>query len=203
MDLLSTILYIKANAKLEGASRTFKISDKFIETYKEHHPDDEIITLDLYKEGIDFLSEEGVRMHRPKPGEGRNHPILKYAYQFLEADKYVFAEPLWNLGIPAILKAYIDYICVTTVTFKYTAEGPVGLCRGKKVINITARGGEYSEGKFAAWEMGDRYLRTIMEFLGITNYITVSADNLDVIGEDVEAIVRKAIAKAKEIAKNF
>ncbi|MBU5331014.1 FMN-dependent NADH-azoreductase [Anaerocolumna aminovalerica] len=200
---MSTVLYIKANAKPEGTSRTFRIADKFIETYKEHHPDDEIITLDLYKEGINFLSEEGIMMHMPKPGEGRNHPILKYAYQFLEADKYVFAEPLWNLGIPAILKAYIDYICVTTVTFKYTAEGPVGLCQGKKAINITARGGEYSEGKFAAWEMGDKYLRTILGFLGVTDFITISADNLDVIGQDVEAVVGNAIKKAQELAEKF
>lgn len=49
-------------------------------------------------------------IHRPKQDESRNHPVLKYSYQVLEADKYVFAEPLWNLGVPAILKAYIDYI---------------------------------------------------------------------------------------------
>ena len=92
------VLYIKANAKPEGTSRTFKISEAFIEAYKKDHPEDEIITLDLYKEGISFLTEEGVSMHAPAPGEGKDHPVLKYAYQFLEADKYVFAEPLWNLG---------------------------------------------------------------------------------------------------------
>jgi len=200
---MSTVLYIKANAKPEGISRTFRISDKFIETYKENHPEDNIVTLDLYKEDIDFLSEEGVMMHVPKTGEGRNHPILKYAYQFVEADKYVFAEPLWNLSIPAVLKAYLDYICVTTITFKYTAEGPVGLCQGKKVINVTSRGGQYSEGKFAAFEMGDRYLRTILGFLGVTDFTTISAEGLDVVGQDVEAIVGAAIKKAQEAAKNF
>lgn len=51
------------------------------------------------------------------------YPILKYAYQFLDADKYIIASPLWNLGIPAILKAYIDYICITGITFKYTSVG--------------------------------------------------------------------------------
>ena len=200
---MNTVLYIKANAKPEGASRTFRISDPFIEAYKKINPDDKIITLDLYKDGINFLSEEGVMMHQPAPGEGRNHPILKYAYQFLEADKYVFAEPLWNLGIPAILKAYIDYISVNSITFEYTAEGPVGLCKGKKAVNITARGGEYSEGMFAQWEMGDKYLRTILGFLGITDFTTISADKLDMIGQDIEDIVGKAIEKANELANNF
>jgi|GEM_PF-6128422 FMN-dependent NADH-azoreductase len=57
---MSTILYIKANIKPEGTSRTFRISDRFIESYKKSHPDDTIVTLDLYKEGIKFMSAEGI-----------------------------------------------------------------------------------------------------------------------------------------------
>lgn len=200
---MSKVLYIKANAKPEGVSRTFKIADAFIENYKALNPEDEIITLDLYKEGINFLTEEGVMMHNPSEGEGKEHPVLKYAYQFADADKYVFAEPLWNLSMPAILKAYLDYVCVTSITFKYTAQGPVGLCQGKKAINITTRGGEYSFGPAADFEMGDRYLKTIMGFLGVTDYTTLAVNQLDVIGQDVEALVNGGIEKAKEIVKTF
>ncbi|WP_346915077.1 FMN-dependent NADH-azoreductase [Clostridium sp.] len=200
---MSKVLYIKANVKPEGQSRTFKISDNFIEEYKKNNPSDEIITLDLYKEGINFLSEEGISLHRPAPGEGKNHPVLKYAYQFAEADKYIVAAPMWNLNIPAILKAYIDYVCVTGITFKYTANGPVGLCEGKKAIHIVSRGGVYSEGPAAAFEMGDRYLRTIFGFFGITDFTTIAADKLDVIGEDVESIIENAIKKAQVTAKEF
>jgi len=201
---MSSVLYIKANAKPEGQSKTFRISDEFISTYRKVHPDDKIKTLDLYKEGIDFLSADDINtVFGPKTTGSRNHPILKYAYQFAEADKYVIAEPLWNLSIPAILKAYIDYICVTGITFKYTAEGAVGLCRNKKAINISARGGEYSVEPYSSFEMGDRYLRTIFGFLGIPDFTTVSADALDIVGNDVEAIVGKAIGEAKEKAKSF
>lgn len=52
---MNKVLYVKANAKPEGQSRTFKISDNFIDEYKKNNPDDEIITLDLYKTDIDFL----------------------------------------------------------------------------------------------------------------------------------------------------
>lgn len=201
---MSKVLYIKANVKPEGVSRTFKISDKFVEQYREQNPNDEIITLDLYKEGIEFLKGEDLNsVFGPKTDESRKHPILKYAYQFAEVDKYIIAAPMWNLSFPAILKAYIDYICVTGITFKYTAEGPVGLCQGKKAVHIVARGGGYSEGPAAAYEMGDRYLRTIFAFLGITDFTTISADKLDVIGEDVETIVKNAIEKAEEKARNF
>jgi len=201
---MSKILYIKANAKVEGQSRTFKISDSFIEEYKKQNPNDEIITLDLYKESISPLPFGQINeLHAPESGTGKDHPILKYAFQFLEADKYVIAEPFWNLSIPAILKAYIDYITVNGITFKYTASGPVGLCTGKKLVNITSRGGDYTTEPAASYEMGDRYLRTIFGFLGITDFTTISADGLDVIGNDVDAIVGNVIAKAKEKVSNF
>lgn len=201
---MSKILYIKANPKSDTGSRTFRISESFIEEYKRNHPNDEIITLDLYKENINFLTSETINMVKPVKGvPDRNNPILKYAVQFFEADKYVFAEALWNLGIPAILKAYIDYITVSGITFMYTAEGPKGLCTNKKAINITARGGAYSQGFMANLEMGDRYLRTIMGFLGITDFKTIAAESLDIIGADVEGIVGKAITEAKEAVKSF
>ncbi len=199
---MSKVLYIKANSKPEGASRTFKISDAFIETYKENNPEDEIITLDLYKEGIDFL-DLTTTAPAATPEEGKVHPVWKYAYQFLEADKYVFAEPLWNLSIPAIMKAYIDYVCVAGITFQYTATGAVGLCHQKKAINITSRGGEYSTGHLANFEMGDRYLKTIVTFMGVTDYQTIAAEVLDVIGNDVDALVGAKIEEAQAIAKEF
>ncbi|MEI6101693.1 MAG: NAD(P)H-dependent oxidoreductase, partial [Eubacteriales bacterium] len=118
---MSTVLYIKANAKPEGVSRTFQISDCFIEEYKKANPGDTIVPLDLYKEDIDFLKPDDImEIFGPKTEASRKHPLLKYAYQFAEADKYVVAEPMWNLGIPAILKAYVDYISVMGVTFQYT-----------------------------------------------------------------------------------
>jgi Acyl carrier protein phosphodiesterase len=200
---MSKVLYIKANAKPEGESRTFQISDAFMDSYKKLHPEDEIITLDLYKEGIQFLTQEGIEKHNPDPEEGREHPILKYAFQFVEADKYVFAEPMWNLGIPAILKAYIDYICVTNITFKYTENGPVGLCKDKKAVNITSRGGDYSSGIAADFEMGDRYLKTLLGFLGITDYTTIAANQMDVIGQDIDALVNEAIQSAQDMVKEF
>lgn len=201
---MSKVLYIKANAKPEGQSRTYRVSDQFLEEYRNTYPEDEIITLELTQENIHFLTAEDLgSVFGKKTEESRNHPILKYAYQFAESDKYVIAAPMWNLSIPAILKAYIDYVCVTGITFKYTETGPVGLCFGKKAVFITTRGGNYSEGAGANYEMGERYMRTIMGFFGIQDFTTIAADELDVIGNDVEAILQKIIVKAREAAKGF
>ena len=201
---MSKVLYIKANAKPEGMSRTFRISDRFVETYAGVHPDDEIITLDLCKERIDFLSADDINdIFGPKNEESCNHPILKYAYEFLSADKYVIAAPMWNLSIPAILKAYLDYITVSGITFQYTETGPVGLCQGKKAVYIVARGGGYSQPPMSDFEMGERYLRTLFAFFGITDFVTIAAESLDIIGQNVEQIVTNAIDQAQKAVKNF
>ncbi len=198
---MSKVLYIKANAKPEGQSRTFKISDSFIDEYKKINPGDEITTLDLYKENINFLKGEDLgTVFGPKNEESRNHPILKYAYQFAEADKYVIAAPMWNLSVPSILKAYIDYISIVGISFKYTAEGAVGLLENKKAVYVASRGGSYAE---TPYEMDGIYLRGILGFFGVKDIQTIAAEKLDVQGQDVEKIVGEVINKAKEIAKSF
>lgn len=198
---MSKVLYIKANIKPEGQSRTFKVSDSFIEEYKRVNPGDEVITLDLYDEKIDFLRPEDLgTIFGPKTEESRNHEILKYVYQFAEADKYIIAAPMWNLSMPAILKAYIDYISVVGVTFAYTANGPVGLLKNKKALHVVSRGGEYID---APYEMGDKYLRTILAFFGIVDVETVAIENVDVMGADVDGKVNESIKQVKEIAQKF
>ena len=198
---MSKVLYVKANIKNEGESRTFKVSDSFVEEYKKNNPEDEIITLDLYKENIDFLRADDLgKLFGPKDEESKNNSILKYAYQFADADKYIIAAPMWNLSFPAILKAYIDYVSVSGITFKYTAEGPVGLLNNKKAVHIVSRGGGYDN---SPYEMGDRYLRTILGFFGIKDIETIAIDNLDVIGVNVEEKVEEGIEKATSLAKKF
>ncbi|MBD7911907.1 MULTISPECIES: FMN-dependent NADH-azoreductase [Clostridium] len=198
---MSKILYIKANVKANGESRTFKVSDSFIEEYKKNNPSDEVITLDLYTENINFLKPDDLtKIFGPKDENSKSDPILKYAYQFAEADKYVIAAPMWNLSFPAILKAYIDYISIVGITFKYTENGPVGLLKNKKAAHIVARGGEYGN---APYEMGDRYLRTILGFFGIQDIETIAIENLDIVGADVEGKVNEGKEKAKKIVQNF
>lgn len=198
---MSKVLYIKANIKNEGESRTFKVSDSFVEEYIKNNSQDEVVVLDLYKEKIDFLRPEDLgAVFGPKDENSKKNQILKYAYQFAEADKYIIAAPMWNLSIPAILKAYIDYVSVTGITFKYTAEGPVGLLNNKKAVHIVSRGGEYVD---VPYEMGDRYLRTILGFFGISDVETIAVENVDIMGADVQGKVEDGIKRAKLIAEKF
>ncbi len=201
---MAKVLYIKANAKPANESRTFELSDAFIKEYKELNPNDEITTLDLYEEGIDFIPKNGLDTVRAaKPGEGKDSPILKYAYQFQEADKIVIAAPFWNLSFPAILKAYLDYVTVSGITFKYTQTGPVGLINATNAVYFVARGGNYGCEPLCDLEMGARYLNVLLSFLGAKKFTTISADGLDVIGNDVQAIMDDAKERASFLVKKF
>ncbi|MDT3698968.1 MAG: FMN-dependent NADH-azoreductase [Thermincola sp.] len=199
---MSKLLYIKANPKGNENSITFRTSESFIKAYKEANPNDEIVTLDLYQEGIKFLDEQMLT----DMFSGKETVMLKYAQQFANADKYVIAAPMWNLGSPAIVKAYFDYVTMVGVTFKYTEQGPVGLLadQGKKAVHIVARGGLYIQPPADAFEMGDRYLKTIMGFMGVTDFTTVTTELTGVLqGEDLENAVQHSIEQAENLAKNF
>lgn len=201
---MSTVLYIKANAKPEGQSRTFTISDAFVEEYKKNHPEDNVVTLDLYEENIQPLSGADLgAAFGPKDESSKSHKVLQYAYQFAQADKYIISAPMWNLSFPAIVKSYIDYVSIVGIAFEYTAQGPVGVLKNKKALHVVTRGGSYSEGPFAAFEQGDRYLRTIFGFFGVVDFTTIAGENLDVHGADVAAIVSQKLEEAKQLAKTF
>ena len=198
---MSKVLYIKANPKEDGESRTFKISDFFMEEYKKIHPNDEIQTLDLYKEDINFLSLKDLEdIGSKKDGTVGESKVLKYAYEFAKADKYIFAAPMWNLSFPAILKVYIDYISVSGITFKYTEKGAVGLLNNKKAIHIVSRGGYH---KGSEREMGDKYIRKILEFLGINDISTIEIEGLDVQGVNINEKIEEGKEEAKRVVKAF
>lgn len=199
---MSIVLSVIANPKSEEKSRTLRLYEHFLEELRRLHPEDTVIELDLYEKKIDYLRENSVNVQIGRE-KSEDDPEIFYAQQFLNADKIILAAPLWNLGIPAILKAYLDYICVVGITFVYTEEGPKGLCGGKKAIYLTTRGGVYSSPPMSEYEMGDRYLRTILGFLGITDFTTIAAEGLDIAGADSEGILREAMARAADAAAQF
>ncbi|MGL6057407.1 MAG: NAD(P)H-dependent oxidoreductase [Culicoidibacterales bacterium] len=200
---MAKVLYIHANIKPAGTSRSQQVAEEFLNHYRTLNPEDEIIELDLYKEDIDFLRPTDLMVTAREFDEtARSATHLRYADQFAKADKYIIATPMWNLSIPAIVKAYFDYVTAAGITFNYTAQGPVGLLNNKKAVHIVARGGFYSEAPTADFEMGDRYVKTLLGFLGVHDYTTIAIDGLDA-GGDSQKIVADVVATLPTIVKTF
>ena len=91
------------------------------------------------------------------------------------ADTIVIGAPVYNFGIPSVLKAWIDQVVRAGLTFNYTGNGPVGLLESKRAIVAMASAGMPigSEIDFASG-----YLRHILGFIGITNVQIIAADQL-------------------------
>lgn len=92
-----------------------------------------------------------------------------------DADVVVIGLPIYNFGLPAALKAWIDQVARSGLTFRYTPDGPVGLLENKRaVIAVTSGGTEVG----SAIDYATGHLRHVLGFLGITDVTVVKADRL-------------------------
>ena len=109
--------------------------------------------------------------------------------EFLAADTIILGVPMYNFSLPSQLKAWIDRVAVAGKTFRYTAEGPEGLAKGKKIIVVSTRGGHYSAGPAAVMDHQESYLKAVLGFLGITDIEIVRAEGLNLSSDSkIEAI---------------
>jgi FMN-dependent NADH-azoreductase len=110
------------------------------------------------------------------------------------ADTVVIGVPIYNFSVPASVKAWIDLVARAGVTFRYTADGPVGLLHGKRAIIAVASGGTQvgSDIDFATG-----YLRHVLGFIGIHDVEIVAADRL---GADAERAMEDATAAIGALA---
>ncbi len=126
--------------------------------------------------------------------------------EFTAADKYVFAVPMWNFGIPYRLKQYFDILVQPGYTFSYTPEeGYKGLVTGKPAFVAFARGGEYAEGTPAkAFDYQKSYFDAILGFIGFTDITSVVIEPTVQGGPELAAQRKEAaVAEAKKCAETF
>lgn len=211
---MATVLYITANPKTVDQSLSLSVGQEFLNAYRAANPNDQVIELDLYNIDLPEIDTDvftawgklaqGEEFTKLSAEEQRKAGrISELTEQFVSADKYVFVTPMWNLSFPPRLKTYIDSFCIAGKTFKYTEQGPQGLMTGKPAVHIQARGGYYSDGPAADFEFGDRYLRAILNFIGITDIQTIPIEGHAAEPNRTDEIKQAAIGKAQQIAKDF
>ena len=145
---MSKLLYIESSPRKER-SKSIAVAKGFLEKYKEAHPDDEIITLDLWAtelpefDGYTIDAKYQV-LHGQNFDEEQQEAwqaVIEVCNEFKSADKYVISLPMWNFGIPYKLKHYIDVLTQPGQTFSYSPDtGYSGLVTGKPVAVVYARG---------------------------------------------------------------
>ncbi len=113
------------------------------------------------------------------------------------ADVIVIGLPMYNFGVPSTLKAYFDHVARAGVTFRYTAEGPVGLLTGKKAYVFATRGGRYAG---TAADLQTAYVRQFLGFVGIRDAEFVYAEGLALGADERSAAVADALARIGQLA---
>ncbi|KAA9026218.1 FMN-dependent NADH-azoreductase [Niallia endozanthoxylica] len=210
---MSKLLYITANPKKDvSLSKGAQIGEVFLEAFQKERPDVEIERMHLYDMGITRIDTDllyaraktsfmGYTVDQLTESERDKFTRMhNLADRFIAADYYVFVTPIWNLGAPGILKDFMDNMFLNQKTFITTEDGPKGLLTGRKAIHIQTRGGIYSTGPMAEFEMGDQYVRKALTFLGIEVMDTIVAEGLDHFPKQIPEIMEKAKKHAKEAA---
>jgi FMN-dependent NADH-azoreductase len=195
----------------EDESRTLQVTDAFIGPFKESHSDWVIDELNLWKETLPPLTRKRVDGKYILLAGKDLHGDLKDTWEeivaqierFLSADAYLISTPMWNFGIPYVLKHYIDIIIQPKYLFRYTQTGVEGLAKNKKMIVISSRGGEYITEQMRTHDMQEPYLRLIFGFVGINDITFIKAEPMDMGPELERKGIMEAQERAREIAAKF
>ncbi|WP_210518372.1 FMN-dependent NADH-azoreductase [Hymenobacter terricola] len=113
------------------------------------------------------------------------------------ADVLIIGVPIYNFGIPAALKSYVDLICRAGLTFSYSEAGPKGLLVGKKAYLVVTSGGTEVG---SSYDLATPYLRQLLGFLGITDVEIIGAGQLSLLGEVPLMAARAAIQQIHAVA---
>jgi FMN-dependent NADH-azoreductase len=175
-----------------------KLTAEIVEREKALHPGLEIIYRDLESEKTLHLSGAHLAALHGTPVENAALGVdlavgNAYMEELLSADIIVIGLPMYNFSIPSQLKGWIDRVSVAGKTFHYTANGPEGLVKGKKIIIASTRGGIYSsDSPMARFEHHESYVTAVLGFLGLDDISIVRAEGLAIGPENREAAFAKA-----------
>lgn len=181
-----TVLKVDSSARIEGSN------SRAVTSYLVERLDLPVIERDLVKDPLlPMTAQDLVGVHGSHDDERsslREHLAIsgELIEELKQADTLVLGVPIYNFGVPAYLKQWVDYVCRAGVTFRYTAEGPQGLTGVKRAFIVTASGGTPigSDMDFAS-----RYLEFICRFLGIQEVFHIDASGSK---REPEAVVAEA-----------
>ncbi len=174
------ILQINSSARREGSHST-RLADRLVARLRDADPDATLVLRDLSSAPHPVLDEPALGALFTPPSQRSAAQAARVALddaliaEIAAADVVVLGVPMYNFGVSAQLKNWIDAISRAGVTFRYTADGPEGLLTGKKVYVALARGGKYRD---TPADSQVPYLATVLGFLGMKDVRFVYAEGL-------------------------
>jgi FMN-dependent NADH-azoreductase len=193
-----TVLHINSSARLEN-SNTRIIGEYLVDALVEGLVDgsgEHVVSRDLAQQPLPPISAKdliGVQgsSHSPRASLKRHLAVSDQLIDELNnSNTLVIGAPMYNFGIPASLKQWIDAICRAGISFKYTEQGPQGLLALKRAIIITATGGTPIGGEM---DFVSPYLEQVCKFIGINEVFHIHASGSKGTPEQVLAQGRQQV----------
>lgn len=194
------VLFVDCCIRGAGISRTRKLCDFFLEQLSHTGAEFELETLDLDNLPLAPLDRADLEHKEKLEQKGAfDDQFYDYAREFAAADYILVGAPYWNLTLPSKLKAYLEWVCMVGVAFRYEGSDSVGMCNAKRMLLISSSGGD-----LYGVNNGMEYLRQLsLEMLGIQEFEYCGAEGLDIQGRDVEKIVQATQQRLKVIAEKW
>jgi FMN-dependent NADH-azoreductase len=192
-----SILRVDASMRHEG-SYSRKLADQLVATLQSKQASN-LVVRDL-SEGVGLINEAWIGANFTDKADRTDDQKAVLAQsdalvsEIKAADTLVISVPIYNFGVPAALKAWIDLVCRARETFRYTENGPEGLLEGKKAYIIVTSGGTEA---FSDIDFASNYMRHVLGFIGINDVNFVEADRLMM---DEQAALERANAKIEAVA---
>ena len=202
---MTHILHVDASPR-GAASQSRLISNELVEAMTAAHPDTTVTDRDLGHQDLPFVTEAFIgAMYTPEEARTPEQKALltlsdELIDELFAADVYVFGVPMYNFGVPAVFKAYIDYVARANKTFNpATYEG---LLKNKKAIVVSAHGGAgYGPGQEReSYNQLVPTLRGVLGFLGVTDVEFVSVEGTSAPEEMKAPVLAAAREKIKQLA---
>ncbi len=147
---MTTLLRIDASAQLEDRSLTRMLTTLFTTEFLAANPDAKVITRDIGKDPIPAIDHRFIHaaFTPPEAREDWMAERLALSDRLLDeveaADIIVLGAPMYNYGMPAALKGWIDHVARIGRTFSFDlARGDVPIepiLKGKQMIVLSSRG---------------------------------------------------------------
>ena len=195
------ILQINSSARSIGSEST-RLADSIMAKVRASHPLAHLVRRDFALTPHPTLDEAALgALFTPaeqRTAEQAARVTLDDALiaEVQAADVIVIGAPMYNFGITVQLKSWFDAIARAGVTFSYTATGPVGHLKGKKVYVTLSRGGFYKDG---GNDSHAQHLKSFLGFLGLTDVTLVYAEGLSMGPEAVAKAQAQADAEVNAV----
>ena len=169
---------------------------RYYQAYLSSIPEGENQLLELASLQLAPLDAEALEERdRLCRAEAFDHDKFRLARQFQEAEEILIAAPYWDLSFPALLKVYLEQVCVSGLTFGYQEDGRcVGFCRAERLLYFSTCGGYTGEANLG-WE----YVKALAAMLGIRECIPYIIEGMDIAPNQRERLLAKAICRLPNI----